>query len=267
MRTVLFLLVSVLFAALPFVSGSAATENRMDSISTRAQSVYRLYKQARQADSIHQALIYLEEYERLNEQLIDINREMLLQRSQELYDYYQKENELSRQLLTQNIEKSNRNIGILALAISFIVLLLAGVLVYLVRMHRPVKKSIITTAAGGMLKNSSIYKKYHLYLRNVSDGNPAGQPTESDKQLLIETVEKACPNFAGRIIQLYSGISEDELYLCYLCKIDINSPVMISRFLHISPNSVTMKRNRLYEKLFNEAGNKKRFEGFIDSLG
>lgn len=119
--------------------------------------------------------------------------------------------------------------------------------------------------ATDALNSSAIYKKLHLAAHNAKS-EQAIDITPEDKEELINTIEKIYPDFSMQIIQRYPTVSKEELYLCYLQKAGIKSPSVLSFFMHISANSVTMKRNRLYEKLFGEYGDKKLFEKFIDSL-
>lgn len=119
--------------------------------------------------------------------------------------------------------------------------------------------------ATDALNSSAIYKKLHLAAHNAKS-EQAIDITPEDKEELMSTIEKIYPDFSMQIIQRYPTVSKEELYLCYLLKVGIKSPSVLSFFMHISANSVTMKRNRLYEKLFGEYGDKKLFEKFIDSL-
>lgn len=116
--------------------------------------------------------------------------------------------------------------------------------------------------ASDELKKTDIYKKYHLAVHKKD----FAFINSSLKQELIDAIEKLYPDFSVRILQKCPSIGEDELYLCYLCKANINSPSVLSSFLHISSNSITMKRNRLFQKLFNQQGDRKKFEEFINSL-
>lgn len=120
------------------------------------------------------------------------------------------------------------------------------------------------------LKNSTIYKKYYWAIQKIEDSKLNKhiniEITSEDKEVLKQFIENLYPDFAFTIMQHYSSISKDEFYLCCLCKIGITSPSVLCHFMYITPHAVTMKRDRLYFKLFKKKGNKKSFERFIDLL-
>ncbi|MDL2247299.1 hypothetical protein LJC05_01030 [Bacteroides sp. OttesenSCG-928-J23] len=115
------------------------------------------------------------------------------------------------------------------------------------------------------LKLSDIYIRYHQAAYNAKN-KVTFRITPADKEELINSIEKSYPAFADRIRLKCPGVSNDELYLCYLHKIGITSPLVLAEFLCLSANSITSKRDRLYEKLFQKRGNRALFERYIDSL-
>ena len=89
--------------------------------------------------------------------------------------------------------------------------------------------------------------------------------TEDKWEELRIAINKVSYNFDGRLRQMYPKISKDDLRLCYLVKTNI-SPKAIAVIFNCSPQSVTSKRTRLYEKIFKKKGNTKDFDGFIADL-
>lgn len=89
--------------------------------------------------------------------------------------------------------------------------------------------------------------------------------TDDKWEELRTAINKVSSNFDGRLRQMYPKISEDDLRLCYLVKTNI-SPKAIAVIFNCSPQSVTSKRTRLYEKIFKKKGTTKDFDEFIADL-
>lgn len=79
-------------------------------------------------------------------------------------------------------------------------------------------------------------------------------------------------DFTGKIRMLYPRISELDLNVCYLVKLEI--PVgRIAVLLSVNSQAISNKRKRLYEKLTQEKGShrisissSKPFDAFIPSM-
>lgn len=106
------------------------------------------------------------------------------------------------------------------------------------------------------LKKSTIYIKTHQTEEKLS---------ESEWSELFLLIDATYLNFKKRLIELYSGISQEELRICYLVKINI--PVKkIAILMNITSSGVSQCRRRLYKKLTNEAENTEKFDLLITDL-
>ena len=72
-------------------------------------------------------------------------------------------------------------------------------------------------------------------------------------------------DFTGKIRMLYPRISELDLNVCYLVKLEI--PVgRIAVLLSVNSQAISNKRKRLYEKLTQEKGSAQDFDKFIKTF-
>ena len=105
-------------------------------------------------------------------------------------------------------------------------------------------------------KTSEIYKKYH----DAKSPLPA-----SDRHELITCIDNTFNNFSHRLTKLYPKMRDDELYICCMIKTGL-SPKEISNITMLKPNSLSMTRTRLYQKIFGKKGSATDFDSFIRSF-
>lgn len=79
---------------------------------------------------------------------------------------------------------------------------------------------------------------------------------------LRQLIDATYSDFTNRLIKLYPKISQEEIRICYLSKMDV--PVKkIATILHITSSGVSQCRRRLYKKFTNEPANAENFTKFI----
>lgn len=89
--------------------------------------------------------------------------------------------------------------------------------------------------------------------------------TDEDWQQLATLIDAANDQFTNRLRNLYDGITEYELHICYLVKLDIPS-VAIGTMLYKTKAAIGMARQRLYKKLTGKSGTAKQFNDFIQTF-
>lgn len=95
--------------------------------------------------------------------------------------------------------------------------------------------------------------------------NPRFIPSHKDYKNLEELLNEVYCDFTPRIKRLYSEIQTDEIYICCLIKIGLKSKE-ICNLMNIRPNVLSMKRLRLYKKMFNRKGSATEFDRFVKDL-
>ena len=124
--------------------------------------------------------------------------------------------------------------------------------------------------ATNELKSSAIYEKFHSAFIKKKSSNEYiknHEITDKDKEELKQAVEKAFPNFAARIRQQCSFLKEEELFLCYLCKINITSPTYLKNFfINITADAISMRKRRINKNLVGQEKSPEFFNQYIDSL-
>ena len=83
--------------------------------------------------------------------------------------------------------------------------------------------------------------------------------------LLQQTVNDFYPQFLFHLKVLYPSINDEELQLCYLVKIGLTNTAM-ANILGRLPQSTSMRRKRLYEKINGLEGKASDFDRFILDL-
>ena len=75
-------------------------------------------------------------------------------------------------------------------------------------------------------------------------------------------IDSTYPDFTNRLIREYNKITKEEIYICYLVK--MNVPIKkIAAMIHISSSGVSQCRRRLYKKFTNEPESAENFDKFI----
>ena len=98
-------------------------------------------------------------------------------------------------------------------------------------------------------ENSPIYELFH----KAASENSKTKIKEEDWMLLRQEIDKAYNDFTNRLKALYPPITEHELRLCYLIKIDI-PPSGMAQTLCLSTSAISNGRSRLYKKIYNKDG-------------
>jgi Putative Zn-dependent protease, contains TPR repeats len=106
-------------------------------------------------------------------------------------------------------------------------------------------------------RETEIYQKFH---------SPDFKMTSQDKKELMNAIDEAYPDFYVNIHEFYSKMKEDELFMCVLFKTEIKQLKTIGKYMNLTTQAITMKRDRLYEKIFKHRGDAKLFDEFIKSL-
>lgn len=110
------------------------------------------------------------------------------------------------------------------------------------------------------LKKSDIYHSFHQAAR--SEENVI---TEEMWKELGHLLDMTYTDFTAKIYELYPQLSDHELHVCYLVKIEI--PIKdIAKLLNRSTPAISNCRSRLYKKLQGKEGNGDNFDAFILSL-
>lgn len=103
------------------------------------------------------------------------------------------------------------------------------------------------------LEHSVIYQQFHKL---------GFVPSNEDFKKLEDALNVPYDNFTIRLRKLYPMIQTDELQICCLVKIGLRSKE-ICNIMHFQANALSMKRLRLYKKIFNKKGSATEFDAFI----
>lgn len=109
------------------------------------------------------------------------------------------------------------------------------------------------------LHKASIYK----YVKQNA-GKKEFRLTENQWEALGGAIDQAYDGFTDRIME-QSAVSELEMHVCYLTKIEI-SPTSMAELLCKSKSAITMLRSRLYRKLSGREGTAQQFDHWIMEL-
>lgn len=106
--------------------------------------------------------------------------------------------------------------------------------------------------------HSDIYLHFHHVTKS-------SELKENDWKQLSEALDATFPNFLRHLYALYPKLSEQELRICYLIKIDLKRS-SIAELLSRSVSAITNSLSRLYEKIHNEKGTPQQMEEIIQKL-
>ncbi len=110
------------------------------------------------------------------------------------------------------------------------------------------------------LKQSDIYLLFH---KQAAQDEP--KVSDEEWRKLQKAIDQAYNDFTNRLYKLYPQISQHELRICYLIKIQI--PVKeIAKTLLRSASAISNSRVRLYKKLHGKEGKAEEFDRFILDL-
>lgn len=107
--------------------------------------------------------------------------------------------------------------------------------------------------------NSKIVKSFQSY------ANMGKQPTHGEWKDLLVLVEKSIPEFWKAMSSFTSMMVDVEFKVCLLTRLSF-TPSQIANLLGVSKQSVTNKRKKLVQILFN-TNDIKKFDSFIGGLG
>lgn len=89
-------------------------------------------------------------------------------------------------------------------------------------------------------RHSDIYLHFH-------HATQSSEITERDWKQLSEAINSTFPNFLRQLYALYPQLSEHELHICYLIKIELKRSI-IAELLNRSVSAITNSLSRLYQK-------------------
>lgn len=112
------------------------------------------------------------------------------------------------------------------------------------------------------LKSSAIYQLFHQAVHQEEKFKSINEDSWKELQLVIDATYY---NFTEQLYGFFPQISQHELRICYLTKIQIQNKD-IARFLCQSTQAISTTRSRLYEKLHGGKGSAKLFNDFILEL-
>ena len=106
-----------------------------------------------------------------------------------------------------------------------------------------------------MFQLSDIYLHFHR-------AKSSSELSKEDWNRLADAINEAYPDFTKRLYILYPRLSELELHICYLAKIEITRG-RISELLNRAPSTITNAFSRLYQKIHGEKGNPQQMVDII----
>lgn len=112
------------------------------------------------------------------------------------------------------------------------------------------------------LKRSEIYQLFH---QAVHQNEKYKSITEDSWKELQEIIDKTYSKFTEQLYIFYPQISEHELHICYLIKIQIQIKDIAKLLCRTAP-AITNSRIRLYKKIHGEEGKAEMLDSFILDL-
>ena len=109
------------------------------------------------------------------------------------------------------------------------------------------------------LHRSSVYAFFH------KAAHEEVRITAENWQELRAAIDAAYDDFTGRLYSLCPNLSEMELHICWLIKIQL-SPKDMAQVVGRSQSAVSMARTRLYKKIHQKEGTTSDFDKFIADL-
>ena len=109
------------------------------------------------------------------------------------------------------------------------------------------------------LHRSSVYAFFH------KAAHEEVRITAENWQELRAAIDAAYDDFTGRLYSLCPNLSEMELHICWLIKIQL-SPKDMAQVVGRSQSAVSMARTRLYKKIHQKEGTTSDFDKFITDL-
>lgn len=106
--------------------------------------------------------------------------------------------------------------------------------------------------------HSDIYVYFH-------QATKSSDLKDTDWEQLREAINAAYPDFLHRLYALYPKLSQQELYICYLIKINLKRTIM-AELLNRSVSAITNSLSRLYQKIHGEKGSAQQMEEIIQKL-
>ncbi len=107
------------------------------------------------------------------------------------------------------------------------------------------------------LESSDIH---NLFIRGTIE-----KITGNDKETYMSLIDEIYPLFKIGILHLCPSISSDDLFICYLIKVNIKA-VRITQIMNLSKQAISMKKKRLALAIFGENGSHQSLNNLIESL-
>lgn len=125
------------------------------------------------------------------------------------------------------------------------------------------QSSRFTTSVQGKINSSHPFFTSELYRGVYAEWKKLDEVQWAEVIKMIDHI--LYKDFTGKIRMLYPRISELDLNVCYLVKLEI--PVgRIAVLLSVNSQAISNKRKRLYEKLTQEKGSAQDFDKFIKTF-
>lgn len=106
------------------------------------------------------------------------------------------------------------------------------------------------------------FKTATLYLKAHSEDSHFTDSEWSELRLLIDATYS---DLTQRLMKLYPRVSQEELRICYLIKMEV--PVKkIAFIMNLSSSAISQKKRRLYKKFTEESENAEKFDSLIAEL-
>ena len=109
-----------------------------------------------------------------------------------------------------------------------------------------------------LLRQSDIYLHFH----QVKESKKLCQEHWTQ---LADAINAAYPDFTNRLYTLYPNLSELELRVCYLTKINMKRG-RISELTDRAPSTITNTFTRLYQKIYGVKGTPQQMDELIQTL-
>ena len=240
----------------------------LDKRNTAYQLLTRI--EARRGNTT-QASIYWKKHIELQDSINNEIQTEEIEKYHLLYRYQRAEKEKDALKLKNQQKQSLINSLLLAF-------LLCGVsILSLAHLYRKKKKEVENQELRlqQMLKEQNSHKKiceqientiqpdiYLLLHKAIQDNIKL---TDQNWKQLEESLDKVYPNLTFRIHMLYPKITQHQLRICYLVKLNFSND-NIAKLLISTPASVSVARKRLYEKITGKIGKPENFNSLISDL-
>ena len=129
-----------------------------------------------------------------------------------------------------------------------------------IRQYEERNKSAKARTADKRLFESEAYRRFKYLESHTSES-----PTADDWMALSRMFNDVFPEFQTTLNSSYYMLSEKELCLCMLIRLNFNSSV-IANFVNTTKSNVSMMRSRLLQKMYGISGTPREFDRHIREI-